>query len=74
MVTNVLEEIRRTLRLETETTMHLDRPNDGDFAINVIFRGNRNQIVNSPSRERFETLKIEVKKLAWLVALMEVLF
>ncbi|KAL3082881.1 hypothetical protein niasHS_010683 [Heterodera schachtii] len=72
-VTNALEEIRGAFQLETESSLNTNIQN-GSFAVNVILRGMREQIVDGPARERFESLRVEVKKLAWLVALVKAQF
>ncbi|KAI3422383.1 hypothetical protein GPALN_012901 [Globodera pallida] len=72
-ISGVLEEIRDGFQLETEASLRANLPNES-FAVNVVLRGNREQTVNSPARERFEALKVEVKKLAWLVALIKAQF
>uniref|UniRef100_A0A914HGZ5 Ubiquitin-like domain-containing protein n=1 Tax=Globodera rostochiensis TaxID=31243 RepID=A0A914HGZ5_GLORO len=72
-ISGVLEEIRGVFQLETEASLRTNLPNES-FAVNVVLRANREQTVDSPARERFEALKVEVKKLAWLVALIKAQF
>ena len=64
--------MRGRYQMETEHTMQMDQANNNNFSINIILRGIRQQFVNTPARERFECLKRELRKLAWLVAIVQV--
>ncbi|KAI1719886.1 ubiquitin family domain-containing protein [Ditylenchus destructor] len=74
IIRQLLDRLGSTFDLITEATLRENQPNNDDFTINVALRGRRESTVDSPARERFDHLKKELKKLAWMASTVKVLF
>jgi hypothetical protein len=72
VVGDIIQQMSDRYRMDTTHRLQMGRPQNNDFSIEVSFRGIRHQFMDSPARGRFEALRGEMQKLAWLVAIIKV--
>jgi hypothetical protein len=73
MINEAYDSIRSDWNIETTTQLFEDRPNQGDFSINVVLRGIRERHADSPARARIEQCYFFLRRQRYILLFVEFL-
>lgn len=74
LIRSLLEDLQSTYNISSEISLRNNQETEDTYTISVILRGPSPTTAESPAREQFTQLCIELKKLIWMVATVKVNF
>lgn len=70
----LLDDLRSSFDINSEVSLRNNQETEDGYTISLILRGPHLSTVDSPAREQFDQLCKDLKKLAWMVTTVKVLF